>query len=205
MLETASKDARVRAVQMHFEVASIIFPALSCNHPQSESHQVPFASVVPQALEDDEYNRVWMYDTGAGVCSIGKDHLTASERARTYKVVPESFITAAGITSPDDAVLCNISYLGIRECRVMHDCSPLISVSDDVNNYNSVFVYSKATGPYVALADGTMVYLDDSRNYVPEIFGSCSAKYAQPNQGTETSWMPDTSTFMCSPCDSQLV
>ena len=161
VLETASKDARARVVQMHFQVVSTLADALPCYIHCSKFHQVPCAAVAPHALEDDEYDRSWVYDAGAGRCIICRKHLTAKQRRRIYDVEDMTHVTAAGTANVGQAVQCNIPYLGARECLVTGDCPPPMSVSEDVNSFNCVFVYSKATGPYVALADFTAIYFDD--------------------------------------------
>ena len=159
---------------MHFQVVSnlnLALPMIQC----SKSRPALTATVERQDLDKDEHNRLWIYDTGAGTCMIGKKHLTAIERKRVYQCSPQSFVTGAGLTTTDQAVQCKVPYLGTRECYVLSDCPPLISVKEDVTEFGNVFVYSKETGPRVHLSDGTTVYLDDSQFSCPQLSGYSSA------------------------------
>ena len=76
---------------------------------------------------------------------------------------------------------------------------PALSVNEDVEDHGTIFIYSRETGPYVTLADGTVVYLDTSSTPTPMISGRSRAEGAQ---GQEMPTMPDTDmSMMCQPCE----
>jgi hypothetical protein len=120
-----AKDARVRAIQMHFQLIARIATALPIAHPRSATYparRVKTSVALPALISADEYNRSWIYDTGAGRSCIGRKHLTESEKKRVYQCEKLTLITAAGTTSTSTAVDCYVPYLGNRRCYVMGDC-----------------------------------------------------------------------------------
>ena len=92
----------------------------------------------------------------------------------------------------------NIPYLGKRQCYVLDDCPPAISVGEEINTFGSVFIWTSTDGPRVVLSDGTIVYLHNT-NTVPELDEECRAE-TPSEQGTETSTMPGAQCFGCQPC-----
>ena len=107
---------------------------------------MPVLSAAFQGLHTDEIEREWIYDTGAAMCFIGWGHTTDNEKSRAFKVVPQSIITAAGLTSTSTAVMCNVPYIGKRQCYVLRDSPPAIPVKCDVDDHGIVFSYSGASG-----------------------------------------------------------
>ena len=155
-----------------------------------------------QGLHTDEIEREWIYDRGAGVCFIGWNSMTNDEKLRTFNVRQQDFSTAAGIISTSTAVMCNIPFLGKRQCFVLDESPPAISVKCDCDYHGITFSYSKKNGPTIALPNGTEVYLDDSHS-VPYLHGYCNSDDTGRSRGgkrTETSAMPGTADFVCPPC-----
>ena len=104
ILDKAETDARIRAVQMHFENISRLHYALpttiSCSEP--EQARRPTAAL-PAKFYADSPARKWIYDTGAGMAAIGKAYLTKAERSQIYSVDGIEVSTAAG--KPDSHLL----------------------------------------------------------------------------------------------------
>ena len=70
-LETAERNARIRAVQLHLQVVSD-FPALPAILRCCATLPAMRASVKLHHLTTDEADREWIYDTGAGLCFISE-------------------------------------------------------------------------------------------------------------------------------------
>ena len=199
VLDNAEMQARIRAVQMHLNTITTL-PALPLAVRCCDSFQSSIAAAAIRGLHTDEIERTWIYDTGAGTCFIGYDWLTDDEKRRTFSIAPQTFSTAAGLSSTSTAVMCNVPYLGQRLVHVLKDSPPAISVKQDVMDHGVTFSYSRESGPSVSLPDGTIVYLDDSQ-HVPYLNGHCKSDNAwRPRKGTETSKIQSASAFMCSPC-----
>ena len=122
VLEQSAKDARIRAVQLHFQLISNLKHALPLTIASPAGIRAPRVAVALPALCDDEYGRAWIYDTGCHAAAIGRAHLTAAERKRVFRCEPKVCITAAGPTSTSQAVKCYVPYLGKRRCYVLEDC-----------------------------------------------------------------------------------
>ena len=121
-----AKDARVRAIQLHFNNITLLAAALPVD-PRFEPHhaeRVKTSALLTSALDNDALVRSWICDTGAGHSCIGRRHLTVSEKKKVYQTDTKWFTTAAGIQSTSHAVDCYVPYLGIRRCYVMEDCPP---------------------------------------------------------------------------------
>ena len=118
MLETAEKNCRIRAVQMHLHNISV-FLALPTTMRCCDPLPVMAASAKRHHLSADEADREWIYDTGAGQCFIGEEYLTDRERRSTFKTAPITFYSATGTEDTDRAVMCNVLYIGRRFCRIM--------------------------------------------------------------------------------------
>ena len=146
VLETAAKHARIRAVQMHFQVVTDL-TALPYTIQCCERRQAKSVAVARVALTTDEHERTWIYDSGAARCMIGQDHLTEDERKRVYSIPIETYTTAAGLIYIDKAVICNVPYFGKRVCYIAKTCPPVISVKEDVDHYGNVFIYDSRYGP----------------------------------------------------------
>ena len=159
IIEHSATQARVRAVQMHLNSITTL-SALPFSLRCCEKSRLPAMSAA-RAPHTDEIEREWIYDTGAAQCMIGWNFLTDDEKLRTFKTTPQSFVTAGGKTTSSTAVMCHVPFLGPRQCRVLTDCPPAISVRSEVMNYGVVFSYTRESGPSIALPDGTKVYLDD--------------------------------------------
>ena len=131
---------------------------------------------------------------------IGWNFLTYDEKS--LNATPQSFVTAGGKTTSSTAVMCHVPFLGPRQCRVLTDCPPAISVRSEVMNYGVVFSYTRESGPSIALPDGTKVYLDDSRWCVPELHGYCKTDTQPKTRGksTETLTMSGAADSLCLPC-----
>ena len=199
VLQQADTQARVRAVQMHLNCITTLSAlplVLSCCGPSPSTS----ASAAPLGYHTDELERDWIYDTGAGLCLIGWDHLTIKEKSNTFQCAAQNFTTAGGIVTSTTAVMCNVPYIGERFCYVLKDCPPAISVRSDVMDHGVTFSYSRESGPSVSLPDGTIVYLDTNIG-VPTLNGFCKSDNAwKPNKRTETLAMSSTADFVCSPC-----
>ena len=79
VLETAEKQARIRAVQMHLNVITGL-NALPLSIKCCERSQSLRAAVALQGFHTDELERDWIYDTGAGACFLGWEVLTDHEK-----------------------------------------------------------------------------------------------------------------------------
>ena len=197
VLAHSATQARVRAVQMHLNCVTALSAlplALSC----CEKRPVFGAFAALRNLHTDELERDWVYDTGAGGCFIGYEYLTTEEKSRTYQVAPQKYATAAGITCTTTAVMCNIPFLGKRQCHVLDDSPPAISVRSDVMDYGVKFSYSRENGPSVSLSDGTIVYLQDLTS-TPVLNGYCKSEKPKSKR-TETLAMTSTADIKCLPC-----
>ncbi len=114
---------------MHFNNTTS-HPALplTCGTVQCCKPFQPFsAAVALKDLHTEELERKWIYDTGAVICLIGYNLLTANEKRRIFKIAPRKVTTACGVHTRTDAVMCNVLYIGERFVYVMED-PPLLSV-----------------------------------------------------------------------------
>ena len=84
VLDHGEIQARVRAVQMHLNCITTL-KALPITYSCCEQRPFPAAAVVPQGYHTDEYEREWIYDTGAAMCIIGWDYLTNEKKAAHSK------------------------------------------------------------------------------------------------------------------------
>ena len=185
VLDESETKARVRAIQMHLNVITTL-PALPLTLQCCDSFQSSIAAAALRGLHTDEIERSWIYDSGAGMCFIGYDWLTETEKSRIFTIPEQTFATAAGLSSTSTAVMCDVPYLGKRLCHVLEDSPPAISVRQDVMDHGVTFTFSRESGPHVSLPDGTIVYLDDSQ-YVLDLNGHCKSGNAwRPRKGTET-------------------
>ena len=136
-------------------------------------------------LTTDEANREWIYDTGAGTCFISEQFLTDKEKRSIYRIAPMTMRSAAGTEDTDRAVVCNVPYIGKRQCRVMKDSPPLISVREDVVDHGVIFKYTRAGGSTAQLRVGTIVYLHNSQD-VPILDGHCKTESKWRTTSSET-------------------
>ena len=93
VVETADKQARVRAVQMHLNVITTL-SALPLSAKCCENYRSPCAAAGQQGLHTDEIDRDWTYDTGAATCFICRNLLTDKERRSIFKIPAQKFATA---------------------------------------------------------------------------------------------------------------
>jgi len=138
VLVHSEEQARIRAALMHLALVSAL-AALPAPLRCCERYPLPALSTALRGLHTDEIEREWIYDTGAARCFIGWEHLTSDEKSRTFQVTPQIFITAAGPVSASTAVMCNVPYLGKRQCFVLPDCPPALSVQRDVMDHGVFF------------------------------------------------------------------
>ena len=144
--ENAAKDARIRAVQLHFQLIARLSHALPSFDSHASGHQarrVNTSVTLPRDLDEHELGRTWIYDTGCSASAVGIKHLTPAERKRIYQVDGKKFFTAAGFTSTCSAVNCYVPYLGKRRCYVLVDCPPALSVNEDIEVHGSIFTYGR--------------------------------------------------------------
>ena len=80
VLDKSETSARVRAVQMHLNTITTL-SALPLTIKCCDSFQSRSAAVALRDMHTDEIDRDWTYDTGAAMCIIGWDHLTAKTSA----------------------------------------------------------------------------------------------------------------------------
>ena len=179
MLESAETQARLRAVQMHFNTITTL-PSLPVSIKCCEDGRSVIASATLDGLHTDEIDREWIYDTGAATCCIGWDLLTADEKSRVYSITPMTFTTANGLNVCSQAVDCNIPFLGKRQVHVLKGSPAAISATESVMHYGITLTYNRDTGASVTLPDGTVVYLEE-RSRVPMLDGHCR---------TENAWSP---------------
>ena len=97
---------------------------------------------------------------------IGWDYLTDDEKSRTYNVGVKDFTTAGGTISTNTAVMCNVPFLGKRQCRVMIGCPPAISTKNDIDNHGVIFSYNRENGPMIALITITMHSVGGARDRI---------------------------------------
>ena len=115
------------------------------------------------------FRRVWLYDTGAARNTIGMPNLTDEEKAKLESIPPQAFITANGHVICQHTVEIKIPHLGVRRFHVLpHDCSPLCSVYEDIEDYGNIF-YWGSTGPNIELRDGKRLQLRKGPDGTPEI------------------------------------
>ena len=84
VLETAEKQSRIRAVQMHLNVITTL-NALPLSIKCCDRSQSLRAAAALQGFHTEELGRDWIYDTGAGTCFIGWDFLTDHENAMYFR------------------------------------------------------------------------------------------------------------------------
>ena len=99
-------------------------------------------------------------------------------------------------------MMCNVPYLGYRQCDVLPGCPPALSVRQEVDDHGVIFSYTHKDGPKITLRNGTEIYLEHANRSVPVISGYSKSK-AQPNsrnQRTETLPTQDTAAYTCLPC-----
>ena len=90
--------------------------------------------------QNRSYMRQWVYDTGAAMCTIGRNLLTEREIQTIETISPSlTFVTANGPTSCSETVWIKVLHLGFRKVHIVEDCSPLMSVGEDVCDYGNVF------------------------------------------------------------------
>ena len=109
--EDCAKEARIRAVQMHFQIISRLANALPVADPRStgpQARRVNTSVLLPALYDADEYGRSWIYDTGAAKSAIGRNHLTASEQKRIQHCLEQRFMTAAGVLRICHVVSCYV-------------------------------------------------------------------------------------------------
>ena len=198
ILEKSEKAARIRATQLHFHVHTNFKFALPLTYSPTAIQPAKKVSATIMAMSKVEHGRQWIYDTGCHATSIGLKHLTSEEQKRIFSVETKGSITASGTIWTSKAVLCDVPFLGKRQCYVLPDCPPCISVNEEVDDHGSVFIWTAEDGPVTTLADGTVVYLSTSQ-IVPIVDGYVRTN---PNERTETSQLEDFSLPMtCQPCD----
>ena len=69
------------------------------------------------------------------------------------------FSTANGPTYCTETVWIKVPHLGLRRFYVVEDCTPLISVTEDIQDYGNVF-YWDASGPVIETREGKVIRLD---------------------------------------------
>ena len=192
----------MKACKLHFHVISDFHLDLPTEHkelPAMVSKGIAKNTALILAEDCERYRR-WLYDTGCRACAIGRCHLTAHERRRIFQVPLKTHITASGMTSTTEAVMCDIPYLGQRFCYVLEDCPPALSVHEGVEEYGNVLYWDKVHGPSIYTADGRTIQLDTS-NQVLELTNDCEVTSDNGEaQGTETFSMVAADPMVCMPC-----
>jgi hypothetical protein len=93
VIHHAETQARVRAVQVHLNCITTL-SALPLTYSCCEIQRPLPAASAAAGFHTDEYEREWIYDSGAASCMVGWDHLTNEEKSRTFQVPEQGFITA---------------------------------------------------------------------------------------------------------------
>ena len=194
VLEHATTQARVRAVQLHLDCISTL-QALPVSFSCCGQKLLVAASAYYKGLHTDEIEREWVYDTGAAHCYIGYDSLTEEEKRRCWKIDPIRYVTGAGTVTLSLAVICNVPFLGPRLCHVSNeDSPPLISVKNEIHERGVIVKYSRESGPTATLADGTTVYLTgDNHHHCPVLSGYSKTESMQQSAKKRT----ETSPMLC--------
>ena len=111
--------------------------------------------------------RHWLYDTGAAKCTIGRSYLSDSEKSSIEAVPARRFSTANGIITCTSTAWCKVPHLGMRRCFILeNDCSPLVSVGEDINDYGNLFYWGHQ-GPVIETVDGKSIRLQYDRLTMP--------------------------------------
>ena len=95
ILEKAEKDARARAVQIHFEVVTMLGFALTSTFSCADQQARRVTAAQKAAHFASAPQRRWIYDTGCSASSIGRAQLTKAEKARTFSVAEMIYNTAS--------------------------------------------------------------------------------------------------------------
>ena len=174
---TAEKDPALRARLIAMFLRMDLLRGYCTPLSGTESDAEVKSFVARACKQGRVIRRQWTYDTGASRCTIGHEYLSASEIKSIERLpVPITFFTANGTTQCTQVAQCKVPHLGMRQCYVVPNCSPLVSVGEDVEDYGSIF-YWDANGPVVETADGRTIRLDitsnDNTPMVPD--DACSA------------------------------
>ena len=123
--------------------------------------------------------------------------MTPEELKTITQCSPQRFSTANGVYTCTEIATCKVPHLGPRRCYVMDQCSPLISVGEDIEEYGNIF-YWDSTGPIVEMPDGQTIRLDMSINCptptVPDEFPAQQCTVA-------TKEIPHGDGSICQPAD----
>ena len=120
--ECPSHAARLRALLLRMELLQGYSTSLS----GTESAVQISSAVAAVNGYGRTIQRQWVYDTGAAACTIGRDYLSATERASIEQIPAKLFSTANGTTTCTEVAWCKVPHLGMRRCYVLKECSPLI-------------------------------------------------------------------------------
>ena len=152
------RAARLRALLLRLELLQGYITPLTGTETSEQYADL----LAAPAKTDRSFMRQWVYDTGAGACTIGRKFLSESELKSIETFTPAMrFSTANGPTYCTEAVWCKVPHLGPRKCYVVDECPPLISVGQDVYDYGNVFYWDQA-GPVIETPKGEIIRLDMS-------------------------------------------
>ena len=135
-IDDVQQRARFRAHRLRLDVVN----GYTSSTPTDNSFDESLCSAAHTHGQPNRIVRRWMYDSGASRNTIGRAFVTEDEW-KTEKVMaqPIRFFTANGTVIAKTTVMCKVPQLGLRQCIVMDDCSPLISVGADVQDYGNIF------------------------------------------------------------------
>ena len=152
---TSDQAARLRALLLRRE----LLQGYSTQLTGKETVDLARSIVAAASGQGRSIQRQWTYDSGASMSTIGRSYLTRSEKATIEEITPINFSTANGIITCTSIAWCKVPQLGKRRCYVLdNDCSPLVSVGEDVNDYGNIF-YWNSSGPVIETSDGKTIRL----------------------------------------------